>query len=66
MASGKYYAVGLDVLPEYRGQGLGRELVYQYLRRERGKDILEIFLTCLKTKVKMFVFLFNAVCYNNI
>lgn len=27
--------LGLDVLPEYRRHGLGRELVYQYLRRER-------------------------------
>lgn len=25
--------LGLDVLPEYRKQGLGRELMYQYLRQ---------------------------------
>lgn len=46
--------LGLDVLPEYRRQGLGSELVYQYLRREREKCRREIFLTCLKSKVKMY------------
>ena len=46
--------LGLDVLPEYRGQGLGRELVYQYLRREREKDRRMVFLTCLESKVKMY------------
>ena len=46
--------LGLDVLPEYRKQGLGRELVYQYLRREREKDRRMVFLTCLKSKVKMY------------
>ena len=28
--------LGLDVLPEYRGQGLARELVYRYSRREKA------------------------------
>ena len=46
--------LGLDVLPEYRRQGLGSELVYQYLRREREKCRREVFLTCLKSKVKMY------------
>lgn len=46
--------LGLDVLPEYRRQGLGRELVYQYLRRERGKCRETVFLTCLNSKVKMY------------
>ena len=27
--------LGLEVLPEYRGQGLARELMYQYLKREK-------------------------------
>ena len=27
--------LGLDVLPEYRRQGLARELMYQYLKREK-------------------------------
>lgn len=46
--------LGLDVLPEYQGRGLGRELVFQYLRREREKSRKEIFLTCLQPKVKMY------------
>jgi GNAT superfamily N-acetyltransferase len=28
--------LGLDVLPEYRRQGIAKELVYSYARRERG------------------------------
>lgn len=46
--------LGLDVLPEYRKRGLGRELVFQYLRREWEKDRCMVFLTCLKSKVKMY------------
>lgn len=46
--------LGLDVLPEYRRQGLARELVYQYLRRERENGRKEVFLTCLQAKVKMY------------
>lgn len=46
--------LGLDVLPEYRKQGLGRELVYQYLRRERENSRKIVFLTCLQEKVKMY------------
>lgn len=46
--------LGLDVLPEYRKRGLGRELVFQYLRREREKGRCKILLTCLKSKVKMY------------
>lgn len=46
--------LGLDVLPEYRKQGLARELVFQYLRREQEKDRRMVFLTCLKSKVKMY------------
>lgn len=46
--------LGLDVLPEYRKQGLGRELMYQYLRREQEKGRQEVFLTCLDAKVEMY------------
>ncbi len=46
--------LGLDVLPEYQRQGLGRELVYQYLRREREKFRKEVVLTCLEPKVNMY------------
>lgn len=46
--------LGLDVLPEYRRQGLGRELVRQYLQRERGKGREMLLLTCLESKVEMY------------
>lgn len=46
--------LGLDVLPEYRGQGLARELMYQYLRKERKKGKQLVLLTCLPSKVEMY------------
>ena len=51
--------LGLDVLPEYRGQGLASELMFQYLRREHEKrSKLDqhgmAILTCHKAKVKMY------------
>lgn len=46
--------LGLDVLPEYRKQGLARELVFQYLRREREKGRGMLVLTCQQNKVKMY------------
>ena len=42
--------LGLDVIPEYRKQGLARELMYQYLRRERENGRHIILLTCLQSK----------------
>ncbi len=46
--------VGLDVLPEYRGQGLAREIVSEYLRREGNRGRKRLVLTCLEDKVKMY------------
>ncbi len=46
--------MGLDVLPEYRGQGLAREIMYHYLRRERERGREMILLTCLESKVEMY------------
>jgi len=46
--------LGLDVLPEHRKQGLARELVFQYCRREREKGRKMLILTCLQDKVKMY------------
>lgn len=46
--------VGLDVLPEYRMQGLARAIVDEYIRRERKKERKYLFLTCLDEKVKMY------------
>lgn len=46
--------LGLDVLPEYRKQGLGRELVYNYCRREQERGRKRLVLTCHANKVKMY------------
>lgn len=46
--------LGLDVLPEYRGQGLARKLVEEYLEKERKKNRKKIILTCVEEKVKMY------------
>ena len=35
----KVMILGLDVLPEYRGQGLAREIVRCYLQREEEKEL---------------------------
>jgi ribosomal protein S18 acetylase RimI-like enzyme len=46
--------LGLDVLPEYRRQGIAKELVYRYAQRERENGRQMLILTCLKSKVKMY------------
>ncbi len=46
--------LGLDVLPEYRRQGLAREIVSQYISREQKKGREKLILTCLKAKVEMY------------
>ncbi|MDO4298699.1 MAG: GNAT family N-acetyltransferase [Lachnospiraceae bacterium] len=46
--------LGVDVLPEYRKQGIAREMMYHYLRREHDKGRRSIVLTCLANKVKMY------------
>lgn len=46
--------LGLDVLPEYRGQGLAREIVRQYCRREYENGRKMLHLTCLDSKVEMY------------
>ena len=46
--------LGLDVLPDYRRQGMAKELVSQYASREKknGRDTLT--LTCLDAMVEMY------------
>lgn len=46
--------LGVDVLPEYRRQGIAREMMYEYLRRENEKGRRFIILTCLANKVRMY------------
>ena len=45
---------GLDVLPEYRGQGLARELVSVYRCRERERGRKRLVLTCHDSKLDMY------------
>lgn len=46
--------LGLDVLPEYRRQGLATELVRKYAERERENNRQKLILTCLQSKVEMY------------
>lgn len=46
--------LGLDVRPEYRRQGLAREIVRQYAEREQKKGRERLILTCLDSKVAMY------------
>lgn len=46
--------LGLDVLPQYRRQGLASELVSRYRQRETEKGRKALILTCLEEKVKMY------------
>ena len=46
--------LGLDVLPEYRGQGLAREIVKEYMKRQKEQGRHLAVLTCLDEKVEMY------------
>ncbi len=46
--------LGLDVLPEYRGQGLAREIVARYAKAQKETGRKKLVLTCLPDKVKMY------------
>lgn len=46
--------LGLDVLPEYRRQGLAGALLDRYCMRERKKGRSRLVLTCLSDKVGMY------------
>lgn len=46
--------LGLDVLPEYRGQGLAREIVSRYIDIESKRGRKMLLLTCLEAKVGMY------------
>ena len=46
--------LSLTVLPEYRRQGLGRELVRVYAGREKTRGRAQLVLTCLDEKVEMY------------
>ena len=46
--------LGLDVLPEYRRQGLATEIVRRYVEREKANGRHMLILTCLDSKVLMY------------
>ena len=46
--------LGLDVLPEYRMQGLARELVRRYRLMEEDRGRQRLVLTCHGSKVEMY------------
>lgn len=46
--------LGVDVLPQYRGRGLARELVSRYCTRELERSREKLVLTCLSDKVAMY------------
>lgn len=46
--------LGVDVLPEYRLQGLARKMVALYAEAERAKCRQRLVLTCLEEKVPMY------------
>lgn len=46
--------VGLDVLPEYRGRGIARELMERYCGRERANGRKRLVLTCHDRLVPMY------------
>mgnify|MGYP004470916787 FL=1 len=46
--------LGLEVLPEHRGQGLARELMMRYLAREQERGRKKAILTCVDGKVGMY------------
>lgn len=46
--------LGLEVRPEYRKQGLAKEIIFPYLRKEWERDRKLIILTCLANKGKMY------------
>ena len=48
------FIMGLNVLPQYRGQGLARELVRLYCLWEQAKGRRRVVLTCLEGKIGMY------------
>lgn len=46
--------LGLDVRPEYRGEGLATAIVAEYVRRESANGRKRLVLTCLESLVGMY------------
>lgn len=52
--AGNIMLLGLDVLPDYRKQGLARELVSRYRQREAERGRKRLVLTCHAVKIEMY------------
>ena len=48
--------LSLNVLPEYRHQGLAQATLEEYARREKAKGRKRLVLTCLEEKLPMYLF----------
>ena len=46
--------LGVDVLPQYRKQGIARAMMHYYLHREKDRNRKLVVLTCLSDKVEMY------------
>ena len=46
--------VSLVVMPQYRGLGLGREIMRVYAEREKAKGRKRMILTCVEKNIKMY------------
>jgi len=46
--------LGLEVLPQYQGQGIGTQLMKAYLKQAKANNIKKVYLTCLKEKISYY------------
>lgn len=46
--------LGFCVLPMYQKQGIGRALMYEYIRKEFDKKRESLILTCAKSSIRMY------------
>ena len=52
---GKYVMIlSVAVLPEYRGQGLAKEMMRELLRKQESQERTAAVLTCLESKIKLY------------
>lgn len=45
---------GVDVLPEYRGQGIARKMMAEFLKRQKKMGRKQAVLTCVPGKIAMY------------
>lgn len=53
--SGKHVMImGVDVLPDYRGQGLAKEMMRRFIAVQKEKGRKKCILTCVEEKIPMY------------